>query len=30
VRKTINTADPLVTQKNARAYFDRVEKTLGG
>jgi ribose transport system substrate-binding protein len=30
VRKTINTGNPLITQKNAQAYFKRVEKKLGG
>jgi ribose transport system substrate-binding protein len=29
VRRTVNTGNPLVTQRNAQAYFDRVEKKLG-
>jgi hypothetical protein len=30
VRKAINTANPLVTQKNARSSFKRVERKLSG
>jgi ABC-type sugar transport system substrate-binding protein len=30
VRKSVNTGNPLVTQKNAQAYFNKVEKKLGG
>jgi hypothetical protein len=30
VRKNVNTGNPLVTQKNAQAYFDKAEKKLGG
>jgi hypothetical protein len=30
VRKTINTGNPLITQKNAPAYFKRVEVEAGG
>jgi ABC-type sugar transport system substrate-binding protein len=30
VRKNVNTGNPLITQKNAKAYFKKVEKKLGG
>jgi ribose transport system substrate-binding protein len=30
VRKNVNTGNPLVTRKNAKAYFKKVEKKLGG
>jgi ribose transport system substrate-binding protein len=30
VRKNVNTGNPLVTQKNAQAYFKKAEKKLGG
>jgi len=30
VRKRVNTGNPLITQKNAKAYFSKAEKKLGG
>ena len=30
VRRTVNTGNPLVTRKNAKAYFKKVERKLGG
>jgi ribose transport system substrate-binding protein len=30
VRKNVNTGNPLITQKNAKAYFKKAEKKLGG
>jgi ABC-type sugar transport system substrate-binding protein len=30
VRRNVNTGNPLVTQKNAQAYFTKAEKKLGG
>lgn len=30
VDKNVNTGNPLITQRNAAAYFKRVEKRLGG
>jgi ribose transport system substrate-binding protein len=30
VRRNVNTGNPLVTQRNAQEYFDRVEEKLGG
>jgi ribose transport system substrate-binding protein len=30
VRRTVDTGNPLITQKNAQAYFKRAEKKLGG
>jgi ribose transport system substrate-binding protein len=30
VKRNVNTGNPLVTQRNAQAYFDRVEEKLGG
>ena len=30
VKRTVNTGNPLVTQRNAKAYLAKVEKKLGG
>jgi hypothetical protein len=30
VRRNVNTGNPVVTQRNAQEYFDRVEEKLGG
>ena len=30
VRKNVNTGNPLITRKNAKAYFKKVERKLGG
>jgi ribose transport system substrate-binding protein len=30
VRKNVNTGNPLITRKNAKAYFKRAERKLGG
>jgi ribose transport system substrate-binding protein len=30
VRKNVNTGNPLITQKNAKAYFKKAERKLGG
>jgi ABC-type sugar transport system substrate-binding protein len=30
VPKSVNTGNPLITRKNAEAYFKKAEKKLGG
>lgn len=30
VRKSVNTGNPLITQKNAKAYFKKAERKVGG